>query len=89
MPSFRKPAAFFLRPFTNDKYPITADHGVVTMTNEVLISLGHIIEYFLTHKKDTAKLFSEEYAYNAKNYYRYAKGNNNLMLRSQIELRLK
>lgn len=56
------------------------------MDNEVLMNLGHIIEYFLTHKKqDTAKLLSGEYAHEAKNYYRYAKVNNDLMLRSQID----
>lgn len=56
------------------------------IANEVLMNLGHVIEYFLTHKKeDTAKLLSGEYAYNAKNYYRYAKVNNDLMLRSQID----
>lgn len=86
MSSFRKPVTFFLRPLTNDKYGITADHGVMPIANEVLMNLGHVIEYFLTHKKeDTAKLLSGEYAYNAKNYYRYAKVNNDLMLRSQID----
>ena len=49
---------FFL-PLTNSKYTITADHGVLPMANEVLMNLGHIIQYYLTYKKeDIAKLLS-------------------------------
>jgi hypothetical protein len=49
MISMRKPVTFYLDKVAEDIDAITADHGVLIQSNSVLMRLGHVIEYFLTH----------------------------------------
>ena len=52
MISYRKPITFYLRPLANDQVAIVSDHGLTEIFNKVLLKMGHVVEYFLTHDKD-------------------------------------
>lgn len=85
MISYRKPVTFYLIP-DGDNYSIVSDKGILPPGNQVLMDLGHIMEFFLTHTKDeTDLLMRGEYKVQPDNYYRYAKVNDDLLLRSQID----
>lgn len=52
MISFRKPTTFYLHKRAENMEAIVSDKGVLPPSHEVLMDLGHIVEYFLTHTKE-------------------------------------
>ena len=52
MISFRKPTTFYLHKRAENMEAIVSDKGVLPPSHEVLVDLGHIVEYFLTHTKE-------------------------------------
>lgn len=51
MISFRKPTCFYLHKLEDGREAIVSDKGLMPVENEVLMKLGHVIEYFLTHTR--------------------------------------
>lgn len=76
MSSTRKPTSFYLHKVTDTCDSIVSDKGVMPSENQILMDLGHIVEYFLTHtREETDKLLRGEKVSDVKNYYRYVKVN--------------
>ena len=52
MISYRKPTTFYLYPKGDNTCAIVSDKGLLPMSNQVLLNLGHVMEFFLTKKKE-------------------------------------
>ena len=53
MVSYRKPTSFFLHPLNDGAInAIVSDKGLLAQDNQVLLELGHVFEYFLTHTRE-------------------------------------
>jgi hypothetical protein len=93
MNHFKKPSTFYLtrRPDRGGSaYSLDADKGYSEeKTNEVLMRVGTLAEYLLTHPPETIAevLRSGVVTEKQENYYRYCAVNSNLLLRSQIDCR--
>ena len=94
MTFIKKPVSFFLTKKTmqngSDVYSIDADKGFSEQkTNEKLLQVGSLAEYWLTHSPETLKKILETGVVDVKldNYYRYCVVNDNILLRSQIDCR--
>jgi hypothetical protein len=94
MSHFKKPSTFFLtkmdRGDSKPIYSIDSDKGYTEeKVNEVLLEVGTLAEYLLTHPKETIQeiIKSGNVTDRDENYYRYCVVNKNLFLRSQIDCR--
>jgi hypothetical protein len=94
MNHFKKPSTFYLtrRPQSTHgpSYSLDADKGYSEeKTNEVLMQVGTLAEYLLTHTPENIAEILKTGIVGEKqeNYYRYCAVNSNLLLRSQIDCR--
>lgn len=47
----RKPTSFYLHKINENCDSISSDKGVLPVQHQVLLNLGHLVEYLLTHEK--------------------------------------